>query len=332
MRRGLSVVAVATVLAACGPERSATTTPSSAPPSTTVATTTLPGTTTPATTTSAPGTTVPPTSTTLPLIDPRLAVEALDVPSGCNPEGLCISTELAPGGEIAVFDPAARSLRFLAGERTVALSAAFEAAWLAHIGPEGVAYFVVHRVAGGDPVGDLVAVPTDGPRQGQIVARADAVIDTSGDSSLVPTARGLVSVGCCGHGARQPAEIDRLLLAWVGRDGAVLDPLPTDVWLEYPPAGGVVVVRADGGTERRWSLPEATGGRDMPLVTATADGGARLLVHDGLGAPDEPGELYDLAGDGSVERYRVGLLQWAMLDADQLVVMTADGLRRITPP
>lgn len=132
-------------------------------------------------------------------------------------------------------------------------------------------------------------------------------LDQSGDSVLVATATGLVSVGCCGHGDRQPLLDSTELLPWVSPAGDPSGATMPEVFLEYPPAGDMVVVRSDGTAEQRWTLAGVQPGRDMPNVVATDDGGALLWLYDGLGAsPDTRAVLYDLRPDGSVDMFAVG--------------------------
>jgi hypothetical protein len=147
-----------------------------------------------------------------------------------------------------------------------------------------------------DPVGDLVAVALSGADAGAIVASAAGVVDLSGDSSLVETRTGLVSVGCCGLDPVTPDPSRQPLLGWVDRSG---QPVTFDrpvVSMERVGQGEleqVVFVRTDlDGTRTTWPVPAdevfgmrgtasatAAPGDDSLLITwwDVANGGQRLL-------------------------------------------------------
>jgi hypothetical protein len=94
------------------------------------------------------------------------------------------------------------------------------------------------------------------------------------------------------------------------------------------------VVRSDAGVEQRWVLDGTIGGRDMPMVTPTDDGGVLLWQYDGLGAPDVPPVLYEGRPDGSVERYDLPGLNYpsVLSPARFLVLFGAAGYVRVDLP
>lgn len=237
--------------------------------------------------------------------DPRLSFAALvELPTeGCTSSGDCTTVLATLSGRLATFRPAENELTFVDDGAALTLDVGPE--WMAHplaFGPEDVLYLSLSSRTS-ENSGGTIAVATSGPRAGDTVATSDIGLDTSGDSTVVATAAGLVQVGCCGHGERQPATTDPLVIGWVSADGSALAPLETDVWIEYPADGPATVVRSDAGVERRWVLGGTIGGRDMPMVVPTDDGGVLLWQYDGIGAPDVDPVLYEGLPDGSVDHY-----------------------------
>jgi len=128
-------------------------------------------------------------------VPPRtFPIEGLDP---CEPE-LCPSIAVTPNGDLVVYDARTDTLR-TGNPPTQVVPLAEELTgrdgYLVHIGPDDVAYIVVDLPVQSDPIGEVVAIATHGPRAGEIIGRGGG-IDMSGDSDLVPTARGLVWVGC----------------------------------------------------------------------------------------------------------------------------------------
>lgn len=304
---------VAVLVAGCGdrgstaPATSAPATSAPVPSSTVPATTTLPSTSTVASTTPAA------------VVDRTWRVEALGVDVPCR-GSRCPQDVIDDEGRIVRFDPTVPSIARVPDGVGLTLDASLLDAFLVMVGVDDVAYFAVTPPGSQDPVASLVAVATTGTRAGEVVAEGDS-IDATGDSTLHASAAGLVEVGCCGHGARQPPADGHLGIGWVDPAGAPIGLLPVDTWLEYPTATGVDVVRSDGGVQRRWTLSDFVGGRDMPQLIATDDGGALLWSYDGLGDPSAPAVLYVLRPDGSVHRSVMTGYQWALLHHSGLVVV-----------
>ena len=155
-----------------------------------------------------------------------------------------------------------------------------------------------------------------------------------GDSSIVATGPGLVSVGCCGHGDRQPSLDTPLLMAWVDQAGQPLGVAGPEVWLEYPDGDTMVVVRSFADSQQRWTLPGVQSGRDMPPVVATDDGGALMWLDDWGGGPEPPAVLYEMRPDGSIESYAMGSYNTpvAMHSSRFVVVLGDDGYVRLRLP
>jgi hypothetical protein len=125
------------------------------------------------------------------------------------------------------------------------------------------------------------------------------------------------------------------VLSWVTPSGEPSGVTVAEVFLEYPPSRAeTVVVRSEGGVERRWEVPAMLAGRDMPPVAATADGGALVWMYDGMGSPETPAVLYDLRPDGSIVTHALGELQYvvAMHSSRFLVAFAGDSFVRITLP
>ncbi len=326
-RMSAGVLALSLFAAACGdPDAASSVTEPVAGSTTEVATTT----TEPTSFTTFPAatsTTVAPTTTTVAVMDPRLTFEPLDLPApDCTEEGACTMVLATTSGRLAAVRTGDPEITFADNGTTVAVDVgAAWAAWPIMFGPEDVLYLSLVDRASGES-GGMIAVPTTGSRAGRTVASSNVLLDTSGDSTIVATAAGLVQVGCCGHGDRQPAVDEPVVMGWVSANGGALPPLATEVWIEYAADGAATVVRSDAGTEHRWTFDGPIGGRDMPLVVATTDGGVLLWQYDGLGAPDVPPVLYEGRPDGSIDRYDLPGFNYpsALLPDRSLVLFTAD--------
>lgn len=334
----LLVMALVVSVAACGsPSTTSDSTGPATAPTTTLDTTldTSPG-TTPDTTVDTTPPTESPTTTSVTPLDPRLVVEPIEgITTNCSESG-CTSLVISQAGELVVLDPTISELRFLESGRTVAVDPSL-GVWMfvVAVGPDDVAYLGGTPPDANDPVAILVAVATTGPSAGQEIARAPGNLDGSGDSTLIATASGLMEVGCCGFGERLPPAGSEVELAWVTPDGEPSGVMIPEVFLEYPASRtDTVVVRNENGVEQRWTVPAMLGGRDMPPVAATADGGALVWMYDGMGSPDTPAVLYDLRPDGSIDTYALGDLQYvAAMHASRVVVAYAgDSFVRITLP
>lgn len=288
-----------------------------------------PSTTTAATTTEPAATDAPTTTVSMPSLDPRLVVEPLgDLGPNCSESG-CTTVAFAPSGEPVVFDAALSSLVFLDSGRSVPVDPALGSwLYLVAVGPDDVAYIAGSPPDAMDPVMFLVAIATTGPAAGQVVARSPDELDGSGDSSLIASARGIVSVGCCGFDDRLPPVDNRLAMAWVTPTGEPSGVVLPEVFLEYPASRTeTIVVRAEGDTEQRWTVPALLAGRDMPPVVATDDGGALVWMYDPIGDPDTPAVLYDLRPDGTIDTYQLGDLRYvaAMHPSRVLIAYTGSG-------
>jgi hypothetical protein len=171
------------------PAPGATTGSAPAEPANDDPTTTDPATTRPTTT---DATTTAPDPTTIGAAA-GYTVETLGIPSTCDP--VCTSLAFDPAGHLFVYDPVAATLQITGpAPRTVDISSAGlnpEVSYLELVDDDQVAYFVTQPVDAQDPIGDLVAVATAGPRTGHVVASADG-IDLSGDTDLVAAPMGVV--------------------------------------------------------------------------------------------------------------------------------------------
>jgi hypothetical protein len=317
-------MALGLVVAACGdPTQSTGTEPdtSVAPDSTSPTTEPPTFTTFPAATT----TTVAPSTTTAAVMDPRLTFEPLDLPAlDCDAEGRCLVVLATRSGRLATVQTAEPVITFVddGGSLTVDVGAEWFA-WPVMFGPEDVLYLTLVDRASGES-GGMIAVATSGPRAGSTVASSTVFLDTSGDSSIVATAAGLVEVPCCGNPGSQPSPDEELVMGWASAAGGALPMLTTDVWIEYAADDTATVVRSDAGVERRWTLDGRVGGRDMPLVVATDDGGVLLWQYDGLGAPELAPVLYEGRPDGSVDQFELpGFNYPNAMNADRSLVLYA---------
>lgn len=262
----------------------------------------------PATATAPSVTTVPVTATTPPTAASD-DVLSIDLPPYAFPmEGIgpcappdCPVIAVDPDGTPVAYDPASNSFSIQESPpRTVALIEPLGAQGPHQllIGPDDVAYLVV-PASDEDPVGEIVVVSLAGDNAGQVIARPPVSIDLSGDSDLVPTANGLVVVGCCGAPGEtmRPDPAAEVIVPWMDRNGApTIDDRP-GVRLELT-GSELAVVRTDTG--QRWTVPELTGWmRGMPLTAARIDGGAVIAFFD-IESGDQ--RVYAFEPSGTVER------------------------------
>lgn len=235
--RCLVVAAVAIVAVGCSRDSiesvsSAPSTVASTSPSTTaVPATTAPPTTAPATTeapadSTTTSTTVAPTTTTAPPSNDELPGVPVLYEFECRDGFLCTQFDEAPSGAIIATELDGTSLRRYEPDRVVDIEVvlpeglAFGAgAALMTVGPDDVAYVVVEQVPYVDPIQDLLAVATTGPRAGDVVASWEGVLDGSGDTDYVTTAEGLVPVGCCNFDAIRPDPTSPPTVSWVDSTG-----------------------------------------------------------------------------------------------------------------
>lgn len=324
-RVSAGVLTLGLFVAACGdPEAASTPTGPGLTSTIEVTTTETPSFTTfPAST----STTAAPTTTSAAVIDPRLVFEPLDLPApDCTEEGSCTMVLATNSGRLAAVRTGDPMITFLDDGTTLSIDAdAATTAWPITFGPEDVLYLsLTDRVSGES--GGMIAVATTGSRAGRTVASSNVPLDTSGDSTIVATAAGLVQVGCCGHGDTQPSVDETVVMGWVSASGGALPLLATDVWIEYGADDAATVVRSDDGVEQRWTFDGPIGGRDMPMLVATADGGVLLWQYDGMISADVPPVLYEGRPDGSTDRYDLpGFAYPSVLHPDRWVLLfTAD--------
>lgn len=214
----------------------------------------------------------------------------------------CPVIAAAPDGNFVAYDPASNSFSIQEyPPRTVTLIGPLGGSGPLIIGPDEVAYLVV-PASQEDPVGEMVVVSLAGDNAGRVIARPPVSIDLSGDSDLVPTANGLVVVGCCGAPGEtaRPDPAAEVIVPWIDRSGAPITDDRPQVRLEL--AGSALeVVRADTG--QRWTVPELTGWmRGMPLTAARIDGGAVIAFYD-VESGDQ--RVYVFEPSGTVERLDV---------------------------
>ncbi len=184
------------------------------------------------------------------------------------------------------YDPVGRVLtRHSTPPVTAVLPETYGRVWTELVGPDDVVYLNVDPlVADADGVGaDLVAVSLAPGDAGREIDRWAGVADRIGDSDLVATREGIVWVGCCGPDMVRPAPDAPIEVRWVARDGG---DLPDTAGRELS-ANISVVLEYPSTTFRRddlsWTVESEDGGRGMPVVVPTFDGGviARLDGQDG---------------------------------------------------
>ncbi len=209
----------------------------------------------------------------------------------------CPTMAISPTGEIVMHDSSTRTLTFMSSGQVVTHSLTGSSVRLVAVGPDDVAYFTVWT-EGGEPVGELVAVATTGPRAGEEIGRGGP-LDFTGDSFLQPTSSGIVEIGCCRGTQRTPGLDAEPVVPWLDELGVALPPQPVDLWVEYPADGSTTtIVRAAEGLEQRWEI-DTPADRDAPLLQLTNDGGALAWVPTLLLDPASSPTLFVLRPDGS---------------------------------
>ncbi len=222
--------------------------------------------------------TATPTAGPIPTIDIAPWLFPIDGLEPCRPER-CPSIAVAPDGTIVSYDSTSHTItvgqRGSLPARTMPIDGAPPATgYLIGIGPDDVAYLEVEPAGASDPIGDIIAIPISGPDAGDVITRAPAVADLSGDSQLVATRAGWVSVGCCGFEPVLPLPDGVPLLEWVDRSGAPIDfDGPLFTMERTDDAVGFVRTERDG-TRTTWTIPsdEAFGMRGIPTAALLADG------------------------------------------------------------
>jgi hypothetical protein len=260
---------------------------------------------------------------------PQLTAHALDYPIVCeSPEYECPQLEVSPEGTLVAYDPTAATLTWYKDEsRVVPISAELSGTDfdggpdLVAIGPGDVAYFQTWAP------NEFVAVAPSGAE----ITRVDWV--GGHDSTLYPTASGLVSMRCtwiwnrCTGGSEWPSPDAALAMPWVDLDGdPITDPRP------YPTARDT-----DAGIEVRWGerewllAGEPWSGHQMPRAFPRSDGGAVVLLDETFDAPGQPIKLIELSPDGTIGRY-VTDRPLAVLPDGSVIVDHNHQLVRLTPP
>lgn len=248
--------------------------------------------------------TAAPTVGRFPTIDIAPRLFPIDGFEPCQPER-CPSIATASDGRIVSYDRTSHTItvgqRGSLPARTMPIDGARPTTgYLIGIGPDDVAYLEVQPAGASDPIGDIIAVPISGPGAGDVIARAPAVADLSGDSQLVATSAGWVSVGCCGFEPVLPPPDGVPLLEWVDRSGAPIDfegPLFT---MERADDTVTFVRTESDGTRETWTIPsdEAFGMRGIPTAALLADG-AVILTWSNFAEGGQ--RLLRLRSDGGIE-------------------------------
>jgi hypothetical protein len=261
----------------------------------------------------------------------NLVLDRLAIGAGCAVP-TCPSLVSAPDGTLVSYDATARSVTVhSATPRTIDVSgvqgidSTFAA--IVHIGPGDVAYMTAPTDSGGDPIGDLIAIALAGPNAGAEITRAVGVVDLSGDTDLVATARGLVGVDCCGAEQRRPAIDAEPVLAWVDRTGARIVDTGPQIWVEFID-GSMVVTRHDSGIDRTWTVTNVPGARGMPPTVATSDGGAMVFLPDVTGSTS--GSRMIVLGDRPIVERSIAPYFPAVLEPSGSVIVFDDGYARVT--
>ncbi len=154
--------------------------------------------------------------------------------------------------------------------------------WLITVGPDDVAYVAVAPSSGAEIVLDVIAIPTVGPRAGEVVAAWPEATDSTGDSELVATADGLVIVSCCGSRGLLPDPAAEPVVTWVDESGGATTS-PGPFVTTRTGDGGNDIELTSGDETAVFPLPVfAQGIRGMPTTVALDDGGLAATMFDNL--------------------------------------------------
>lgn len=226
------------------------------------------------------------TTTTTTPDDPSAAAwrdfewEGSSIRRSCAADGRCTQIRIAVDGTAVSFDPVSRELvRHSVPPVSATVPSEFgEHVWLELVGPDDVAYLAVDPlVPDADGLAaDLVAIALAEGDAGREIGRWSGVTDQIGDHDLVPTPSGIVIVGCCGPDTVRPTPTAEIVVEWIDRDGQPVSSGAASVRVEHVD-GGYLLVR-DGLT---WAVESDAGGRGMPPIIPTFDGGL-VAVLDGL--------------------------------------------------
>lgn len=200
--------------------------------------------------------------------------ESSGIPVGC--EG-CTQLRVGPTGATVTYDRETRALvRHDQPSTSVTLTESYGQVWVTAIGPDDVVYLEIDADGSSESARDVVAVSIAPDDAGREVGRWEAVIGSSGDSELVPTADGLVVVDCCGLDSVRPAPPADVVVPWLDRSGtAVSSTTPSiEVEIAFPE---LTVRRTDpvNGATRSWTYEPGPDWqpRGMPRIVPTFDGG-----------------------------------------------------------
>ena len=150
--------------------------------------------------------------------------------------------------------------------------------WIELVGPDDVVYLNVDpTVPDGDGVAaDLIAVSLAPGDAGREIDRWQDVADRIGDSDLVATREGIVRVGCCGPDTLRPAPDAPIEVLGSLGTGATPDRrrelAQTSAWCWSTRR---TTFRRD---DLSWTVESEDGGRGMPVVVPTFDGGIIALL------------------------------------------------------
>lgn len=227
--------------------------------------------------------------------------EASPIRRACVDDGRCTQLRVGPDGVVVSFDPSSRELmRHVLPPVSYVVPAAFgEYVWFELVGPDDVVYLNVDPLQpdGDGLAADLVALTLADGDVGREIGRWPGVADRIGDRDLVATDDGIVVVNCCGPDEVRPDPAAEVVVRWVDRAGGnvVADAPDVSVEIGYP---SFTFVRDD----LRWTVESFDGGRGMPTVVPTFDGGV-IAVLDGTGG----GASTIVRGwpDGNVEQIRL---------------------------
>ena len=194
--------------------------------------------------------------------DPGVALECPVATTDRLP--VCASLGLTLDDVPITYDPATGTLTRHDPTPVAAVTALGNAS-IETVGPDDVVYLAVFPPPGNDPVGDIVAVSAAEGDIGRELRRWPGAADLSGDSDLVATPDGLVSVGCCGPDRVRPAPDAPVAFPWIGRDGS-------EIRADIPVVRWDLSTRTVTVGEQQWrlDLPYAAGERGMPEIVPSS--------------------------------------------------------------
>jgi hypothetical protein len=262
---------------------------------------------------------------------PGYRIEPLDIEWSCLGDVTCTTLSVDDDGTIVTFDSGTATMTVNdTPARTFALNIDTSAGAHLEATDVGVAYLLVSDPAASDPVGTLYAVSTAPANAGNVLASVGGM-DMSGDSSLVPSKLGLVSVGCCAFDERRPPVDAPVVMRWVDSSGAPTTFGSDVMHIEFR-SGSADIVRNGANDEvRRWTVPDVAMMRGMPPLAPLADGGAAAYLTDSFD-PSSASRLVVLRPDGTIEEHSIGTyFPVAIEPAGTLIVFDSlQGFSRLT--